>query len=98
MKRWLAILLLSLFSGYLTFHVVDQAITIDHLQSSVTLLGKREACLLKVSQGFADSLGEGEFRAWARSNLSGLDTWEKESKMIVNGVGFEFEGGRVVVE
>ena len=75
---------------YLCCSVINQAITIDHLQMSVASMEEREECLLRVSRSFTSAIPDSEFRQWIKKNLADLDIYEEETRMIVNQVGFDF--------
>lgn len=92
------VVLLSAVLVFLGYHVVDQAISIDHLQMSVKSLEKREACLLRLSQSFASSLSPADFRQWIKTNLADLDMHEEEKLIIINQVAFDFSRHPVAVE
>ena len=75
---------------YLCYSVINQAITIDHLQMSVASMDEREECLLRVSRSFTSAIPDSELRQWIKTNLADLDIHEEETRMIVNQVDFDF--------
>jgi hypothetical protein len=93
-----ASVLLLLVAAFFLYHTVNQAVTIDHLQMSVTGFAQREKCLLRTAQSFAETHNEETFRKWARTELSDLDYHDEERQLIINGVGFAFKEGMITVE
>jgi hypothetical protein len=74
---------------YLVYKLLDQSVTVDHLQMSVKSLTKREACLLSLSRTFVATQTSDEVKRWARVNGAFFDVYEEDKLIIVNEVAFD---------
>jgi len=100
MKKFLLLtsVTLLILTAFLLYHIFVQATTIDDTRMSVINRMQREECLLKMAQAFASSHTETSLREWAKANLGDLDYYEEDRQLIINQVGFKFEGGKTTVE
>lgn len=74
---------------WLSYQMLDQAVTIDDLRMAVTSHENREACLLGLSRSHVSTMTSEELVRWVEKNLGDLDVHREDSQLIVNGVGFD---------
>lgn len=94
-----ALLLVSLgLNAFLIYGALDQAVTIDHGQSSLKYYEEEQVILARMSKMFLAQTSEADFRAWATNNTRDLNVFDKGNQLIINRVGVRFESGQPHLE